>query len=202
MKNRLYITAIWIFLILAWAGWDTPVSGQEVNFNTYAGEGITLTVTNQELSFGENGMVVSGEGSVEIPISSGKKTTIAIEGVKFLDVYVEITGPQEIYKNGNTGSTQSIPFDLKAAYSNLGQDNYAQSRSIPVATDNSATQRFRIQGRGKGPPGPPPVPDHAGYTPPKAEAYLYLYGSINVGNVDAGPYSGTINVTVSYAQNQ
>jgi len=201
MKNRLYISALSLLLILAWAGRSMPALGQEVNFNTYAGEDITLTVTNQEMSFGENGMVVSGTqtqpNKVEIPLTSGKKTTITIEGVQFLDVIVEITGPSNI-----TNGDQNIPLDLKAAYANLGQDQIAQSRSIILDSNNYGTQRFRIKGRGNGPPGPPPVPDHEGYSPPTGSAYLYLYGEIQVGDVNSGTYTGTIRVDVSYAQNQ
>lgn len=201
MSDRFYISKLLTVLFIA--GWAccTTVKAQEIDFSVYSDYGLNVFInSNQTMVFGENGQVISGEGTIEIPISSGDKTIIAIEGVKFLDVVVEIFGPRYLYKNGNTSSSQRIPFNLKAAYANMGQDNYSQARIIPVASDNSATARFRIRGRGEGPPGPPPVPPHGDYKPPKDQAYLYLYGSIDVGEVDAGDYYSTIDITVRYPQ--
>ncbi|MEX1121945.1 MAG: hypothetical protein WED82_07425, partial [Balneolales bacterium] len=58
--------------------------------------------------------------------------------------------------------------------------------------------RFQIKRREGEPPGPPPTPPHDGYTPPEATAYLYLYGSIDVGNVAAGEYVGQVHIIVDY----
>ncbi len=192
-----------LFFLIAgilWGSLPLCSEGQEIDFSVYSDYGISIVNMPQDLVFGEGGQVLNGEGTVEIPLSSGDKTTIVIEGVKYLDIIVDIQGTQEIYKNGDTQSSQQIPLDLDAAYANLGNDNYAQARFIPLGSNNSGTVRFRVQGRGEGPPAPPPTPPHEGYTPPKSEAYLYLYGSIDVGDVDAGDYSTTVTVTVSYAQ--
>jgi hypothetical protein len=200
MKYRYYCSLLLIMAGL-WGMLTDPGRAQQVDFSTYSDYGLQLFTTNQQLIFGENGQVISGEGTVEIPLSnSSKRTTIAIEGVKFLDVSVTISAPQFIYLNGNMSSDEKISLNLDAAYANLGQDSYAQAELINLGSDNSGTVRFRIKGRGQGPPRPPPVPPHKGYTPPKDRAYLYIYGSIDVGNVNAGEYSTTVNVNVSYAQ--
>ena len=89
---------------------------------------------------------------------------------------------------------------MEAAFANLGADNIAQSTIIPV-TSNTASVQFPILRRIGGPPGPPPTPVFEGFDPSvfNETAYVYLYGSINVGNgVSAGSYEGSITVTVVY----
>ncbi len=201
MTDRTYISLSTLLLIVCpWLLFPPAAAGQEIDFSAYSDYGIQLFFgsNNGELIFGQNGNVISGEGQVEIPISSGKVVKITIEGIKFLDVFVDIQGSEYLYENGTQGSGDQISFDLKAAYANVGSGTYSQAQIIPVSSSNNAYTRFRIKGRGEGPPRPPPVPPHEGYSPPTDEAYLFLYGSIDVGSVNAGSYSSTVNVTVSY----
>lgn len=176
------------------------LQAQQIHFGTYSDYGIQITeVSSGDLDFGN---VLRNEGIKNIDLADAK--VFAITGVKYLDAIVDISiptsQPQYLTLNGTTTSnvSEEIPFTLKAAYANLGQQNYGQARFININPDNSATVRFRIHGRGDQPPGPPPTPPHKGYTPPEDTAYLYIYGSINVGNVNAGTYTTTINISVTY----
>ncbi|MDZ7757834.1 hypothetical protein [Rhodohalobacter sp.] len=65
---------------------------------------------------------------------------------------------------------------------------------------SSGTARFPILSRRQQPPGPPPPPPTGDFDQSQVNetAYIYFYGQIDVGNVVAGQYRGTITVTVEY----
>jgi len=49
------------------------------------------------------------------------------------------------------------------------------------------------------PPGPPPPPPTGSGSPyPEETARLYLYGRLDIGNVDVGDYIGRISIEVRY----
>ena len=128
---------------------------------------------------------------------------MTLEGVKYLDVLVDITADNYLLLNGDLGCETDpscrIPFTLEAAYANRGNNNVNESVNITVLS-NVASAQFQILQRTNGPPGPPPTPVYEGYDPSifNETAYLYIYGSINIGNVDAGSYNSSISVTINY----
>jgi len=146
-------------------------------------------------------MVISNEGLVTKNLIDAK--VLSIEGVKYLDVIVDITADTYLLLDGDLGnagnSARRIPFTLEAAYANRGANNTGQAIQMPVAS-NIASAQFPVRYRGTNPPGPPPTPVYKGYNPAlyNETAYLYLYGSLNVGAIDAGSYSANITITVSY----
>lgn len=191
MKN------IKIIGVLLFCLWSCNATAQEINFSSYASYGLTVNeLSNDNLHFGA---LLKNEGTVSIPLSDAK--IIAITGVKYLDVIVSITADDNLLDNpGCSGDPNcSIPFTLEAAYANLGQNNIGQVRFFTVNSNNT-TARFPVLRRTSGPPAPPPPPPRAGFDPSVFEetAYLYIYGSINVGDVNAGYYTGNITITVSY----
>ncbi|MGD8749357.1 MAG: hypothetical protein PVI44_12915 [Balneolaceae bacterium] len=175
--------------------------GQEIDFGKYYNYSLAVgELSTNELDFGS---IVSGSGNYSLDINNGK--IITITGVKYLDVIVEVTASNSLYLNGNQGNSgnvqKSIPFTLQAAYANSkGTPNVGQAKFITNISNNSFIKRFPILERQNQPPGPPPPPPTNAFQQSQVEetAYLYLYGSINVGNVDAGPYSSDITVTVNY----
>lgn len=192
---------IWIgfFLLLSVA--SQSVVAQEIDFGQYSSKyAVTLSELNpaEDLAFG---IVIQNEGLKTVELQDAK--ILMIEGVKYLDVIVDVTADNYLFLDGgiacNTSETDCIPFTLQAAYANRGQNNTNQAVLMQVAS-NVASAQFPILARGNQPPGPPPTPVYEGYNPAafNETAYLYLYGSLNVGNVDAGSYSGNITVTVSY----
>lgn len=179
---------------------NNPLIAQEIDFGDYYK--YTLTVEEQNPGTGfEFGTVISGSGINSIGIANSK--VLSVTGVKYLDVFLTISADDELLLGGNPGcignNTCSIDFTLEAAYANRGSDNIGQARIITIAA-NSGTAQFPIRYRTSGPPAPPPTPVYEGYDPSvfNETAYIYLYGSINIGNVDAGFYSGNIDITLIY----
>ena len=178
-----------------------PLKAQEIDFGDFSSKytvSITELIPAEDLAFG---MVIQNEGLKTIDLLDAK--VLMIEGVKYLDVIVDITADNFLYLDSdvscNGTNTNCMPFTLQAAYANRGNNNTNQAVLMQVAS-NVASAQFPILARGNRPPGPPPTPDFQGYNPAlfNETAYLYLYGSINVGNVNAGTYSGQISVTVTY----
>lgn len=188
---------LYVFLIAA----PYKLNAQEIDFSSY--ENYSITINN--ISMGDlvfDGPVVSGGGIYEVDLIDSY--VFAIEGVKYLDVGVNIYGDGELLLNGdpaNSGDPEkSIPFTLKAAYANQGQNDITDTVFISVASGNTGIGRFPVLARNHQPPGPPPPPPTEGFNQAEVEenAYLYFYGEIDVGNVHAGVYSGTVTIQVEY----
>jgi hypothetical protein len=149
----------------------------------------------------EFGMVMQNEGLKNIVLLNSKQ--FSLEGVKYLDVIVDITAPNFLLLDGDIGCqtdpTCRLPFTLQAAYANRGNNDTNQATQMTVLS-NIASAQFPILQRGNGPPGPPPTPVFEGYNPNLylETAYLYIYGSISVGNIDAGTYTSSITIEISY----
>lgn len=172
---------------------------QEINFGQY-GE---YTVSIENVSLGDfefEGPIISGSGTYQVELIDSY--VLSIIGVKYLDVGVTITGDGVLVNtdpNCTEPSQCTIPFTLNSAYANRGQNNIADAVIIPVSANNANT-RFPVLTRQQLPPGPPPPPPTEAFDQAQVEesAYLYLYGEISVGNINAGLYTGTINITVEY----
>ena len=172
----------------------------QINFGSFGPYTIQLT----DISVGNlvfDGFIISGSGEHEIELTDA--FIMEIEGVKYLDVGVLITADLELLLDGNISNSgdpqKSITFTLEAAYANKGQQNVGDAEFITVIS-NVGDARFPILARQFQPPGPPPPPPTEAFDQSAVEdaAYLYLYGKIDVGDVDAGIYSGNINISVQY----
>jgi hypothetical protein len=174
---------------------------QEIEFGRFG----SYTVTLENVSMGDLefvGPIISGSGIYQVELVDAY--VLSILGVKYLDVGVQIIGEGELLLDGNPeniGDPQkSIPFTLNAAYANRAQNNISDAIFIPISGLNTGNARFPVLSRQQQPPGPPPPPPTDGFNQSEVEetAYLYLYGEIDVGNVNAGSYIGTITITVEY----
>lgn len=181
---------------------NTPLtSAQEINFGDYSHKySMTVTELNpaEDLNFG---MLIQNEGMVELELSEAK--VLEIEGVRYLDVLVDIMADEYLVPTDNPTCDVTecgIPFTLQSAYANRGQNNTGQAIIMNDVGANMTSAIFPIMDRGNRPPGPPPTPDHEGYNPSQFNetAYLYIYGMLNVGSVNAGSYSGQVTITLSY----
>lgn len=174
---------------------------QEIEFGRYG----SYTITFENISMGDlefDGPIVAGGGIYQVELIDAY--VLSLLGVKYLDVGVQITGQGELLLDGNLANSgepeKSIPFTLRAAYANRAQNNISDAVFIPVSGTNIGDARFPILARQQQPPGPPPPPPTEAFNQSEVDesAYLYLYGEIDVGNVNAGTYIGTITITVEY----
>lgn len=191
MKFILNFIALSFFLV-------HNLQAQEIDFGTFSSASVTITKLNpaEDLDFGT---LVTNGGVSSIPISNS--VVLTLTGVRFLDVILDVSADANLTLNGAPCALAScmIPFTLEAAYANLGADNISQARIITIAA-NAGQAQFQVLRRNGGAPGPPPTPEFVGFNPAafNSTAYVYIYGSVNVGSVDAGDYSGMIDVTVNY----
>lgn len=195
MRKLLFIILIFNFFPFITA------SGQELHFGNYGDYSLTVQeVTNGKLNFGQ---ILTGTGAYSLGINESKR--ISIKGVEYVDVIVDVNGPPSLYLNGNTGyagnSSKTIPFTLKASFANnKGTPKISKRKFITTISNNSFTRQFPILERQFQPIDPPPDPPTNAFEQSKVQetAYLYLYGRIDVGDVDPGYYSGTITINVTY----
>ncbi len=178
----------------------STLKAQEIDFGSFSS---SYSVTLSEFSPGAEidfGTVFEDVSPFSVDISSA--VILTIEGVRYLDIIVDLNGPDNITLNGDPcgASSCQVDFDLKASYANRGILNTSHAVNFSVNGSNDASAQFPIKYRGNAPPGPPPTPVYEGFNPSlfNETAYLFLYGDITVGNVTAGSYSGTINVTINY----
>lgn len=180
---------------------SNATQGQEIDFGTFSS---SYSVTLSELSPGAEldfGTLIQNDGATSVTIDNAKVLTI--EGVRYLDIIVDLTADQYLLLNGNlscqTDPSCRIPYTMQASYANRGVMSISQVSDFLVS-GTTASEQFPIKYRGNAPPGPPPTPIYQGFNPAlfNETAYIYIYGSVNVGNVDAGSYTGTVNITVNY----
>jgi hypothetical protein len=174
---------------------------QEIDFGSYSSTysvSLSELIPSTDLEFPT---LIQNEGLVSLTISDAK--VLSIEGIKYLDVIVDVTADEYLLLNGNlsceTDPSCRIPFTLQAAYANRGLNDIGDAINM-TTIGTTASAQFAVKYRGNAPPGPPPTPVYKGYNPAlfNETAYLYIYGSVNVGNIDAGNYTANINITVNY----
>ncbi len=193
-----------MLLLVVWLTVPGQLAAQEIRFGSFHNYTIELEdVTLGDLEF--EGPITSNSGVHIVELLDSK--VLSIIGVRYLDVDLEITGEGKLFLDGDPGNGDDpqkyIPFTLKAAYANSGENNVTSA--IPIAISNTETTnlgstRFPVLSRQQRPPGPPPTPPAGDFDQSLVNetAYLYLYGEIDVGNVVAGHYSGTITINVEY----
>lgn len=187
-------------LILLFLTYTSNLYSQEIDFGSFSS---SYSVTLAELSPGAEidfGTVYEDVNPFSVDINSA--VVLTIEGVRYLDIIVDLDGPDYLTLNGAPCGSAScqVAFTMKASYGNRGSLSTSQVTNFNVGASNIASAQFPIRYRGNAPPGPPPTPVYQGFNPSlfNETAYLYIYGDITVGSVTAGSYSGTVNVTVSY----
>jgi hypothetical protein len=178
-----------------------PAAAQSINFGAYTtARDIFLSVSG-DLDFNaKQPVIVSNSGStVTISLSDNETQYVAITADATRDITVTVTAPT-ILATGGGGAGKEIDFSCQFAYSNLNSGSAAAAKTVAVEVPAGFTAiTLPVVRRTSGAPLPPPTPAHGGYTPPAATAYLFIYGSLGpVGPVNAGDYTGTVNVSVQY----
>jgi len=177
----------------------SSVSGQRISFGTWAGsnsisiQGIT---DNGALNFGNLYPGVSKS----ITLSSNDAAVFEITAETGYDLTVSMISPSALTGPG----TKTIPFHLSFAYSNQGMLNVTAAKTSATEVSSGMTSvTFPLRKYTSGLPAPPPNPlDGNNPVRMTAKAYLFIYGSIGpvASDASAGVYTGTVNITVEYAQ--
>ncbi|MFU8811902.1 MAG: hypothetical protein ACNA78_02985 [Balneolaceae bacterium] len=179
----------------------SSANAQEITFSDFGSFTLTLdNITLDDLEF--DGPIQSGSGIHEVTLADA--LVLEIEGVRHFDVLatiIQVSGEGFLTLDGieTTEADKRIPFTLQAAYANRGTNSIGDARPIAIAS-NAGTRRFPILARLEQPPGPPPPPTTANFNQATVneKAFIYLYGTIDVGFVAAGTYSGSLQITVEY----
>jgi len=194
-----HILQRWGILLLLSVCIAHPGIAQIINFGLYTTSNITLTPSGT-MNFNDKQPVIASNSNSTVTIAlSDNAPYIEIVGDATRDITITVTAPSYAII-GAGGPGNQIPFVCQFAYSNLGSTaaSAAKVNAIQIPAGFTAITLPMLR-RTSGAPAPPPTPAHGGYTPPSAKVYLFLYGSLGpVGNVNAGNYTGTINVTVNY----
>lgn len=207
-RNTSHIVPL-LSVLLMLSALPTDTQAQRLNFGLFAGD-IQITQLN-ELNFNEKfPIIVSNQGTVQIGLADmiGEMAVFEIIAARDYDITIDVDAPSNLLLNGTeTGEGKEIPFTLGWAYSNTGltSDLDAKADAITVPQGfTSATMPVLRRNSGSGPPGPPPRPRSGNYQEvdiPQETVYLFVFGSLDVGPVDAGVFSETITITVQYTNN-
>lgn len=165
----------------------SPLRSQSIQFSIYVSSELNAA-KQQDLDFG---ITIQNQGAVQVNLGDPGMGVFSITGNEQFDVAVDLTAPANLTHDG--GGPDVIPITLHMAYANQGVNDINDA----IVVSGSAT-RFPIKARADGAPTPPPTPPHGNYTAPQATAYLYIYGSINVGAIAEGSYSGSVTLSVNY----
>lgn len=188
---------------------QTTAQAQRINFKPFVqDENITVTVVDNPAGLNFNNkqsIIVAGDPSIiEVDLMDNAAVVVEIEAPLDYDLTLEFTGLNRLSIGGlDTGIT--VPFHFNFAYNNTGETSDASRRLSAISVPSGFTMltlpvRRRQAG---GPPGPPPTPDHAGYTRPRGSVYVYIFGSLGPAPAAAptGDYSTTLELYINFSDN-
>jgi hypothetical protein len=166
---------IWFFLLL-----NNNAIAQFINLQIRVEPELSATV-EQNLSFGQ---LVINSGVSEVELGDLNMGIFNIRAYYTQNIYVSIEYP-EFLTHENPAIEDNIPLTINASYNNSGNRNINNSTLL---VGNS---------------GYLPVSERATRALNNnqefwEEIYLYIYGSINVGNINEGEYSGEILLLIEY----
>jgi hypothetical protein len=168
-----------IFLVLI-VGFLTflPASSysQFINLQIRVEPELSATV-EQELNFGE---VVTNSGEKIVGLGDFNMGVFNIRGYHTQNIYIQLNYPEAL-NHINPAIGESIPLDLDIAYNNSGRNIAENSDLLPTEQGFVAIHEN-------------PELD----TEVWQSLYLYVYGSIFVGNIPNGEYFGEVTLSVSY----
>jgi len=183
MKKNTYLIILFLAIEL--------ISAQTIQFSVYVESELTAT-TEQHFNFETS---IPNDGLQTIALGDAGMGKISIAGNSDLDVIVTMDAPAYLTHTGE--SLNTIPFTMQFAYANHNTDDYASATIVSSGT----TVRFKIkENDAGGPPDAPPDPSKRKSTLISADAtaYIYIFGTCTIENIDIGTYTGTVTLSVNY----
>ena len=133
----------------------------------------------QPLDFGTQ---ITNSGRTTIQLGDANMGIFSVRAFHTQNIYIDLQYPEAL-ENNEPGVVADIPLKLGMAYNNTGTDNPQNSWPLPLNEGMvSITQN----------------------TTPEMEAevwkqmYIYVYGSIVIGNIPNGLYTGDIVLSLDY----
>ncbi len=174
IKHIAYISLIVIISI----GTSSPLAAQFINLRLTVEPELRATVV-QPLDFGTQ---ITNSGSTTIELGDANMGIFSVRAYHTQNIFIDLQYPDAL-ENNEAGIAADIPLELGMSFNNTGSDNPQNSTPLPLNKGLvSITQN----------------------TTPESEAdvwkqmYIYVYGSIVIGNIPNGIYTGDIILNLDY----
>lgn len=153
-------------------------TAQFINLNFTVKSELSVTA-EQHLDFGS---LASNSGIQNINLGDINAGIFAIRAYYTQNVFVEVNAPEYLLSE-TINSNDKIPITLHASYSNTGLNNPKNSTPllnnigyIPIHKNNTSIVKTDVW----------------------QELFIYIYGTIDVGNIEKGIYSGVVVLYIDY----
>lgn len=171
MTKRFYSIAIFfVFLITA-----LPASAQFIDVNLRL-EPQIIAAVERPIRFGT---VISGSGLRRVELGEQDMGIFVVEGLNGQEILVQINSSEQLISDPNDPDAPMIPIDLNIRNGKY-LDNPFDSDLINLNTPTVLSI------------------DNPESDAPTGRTFFYVYGSINVGIIPAGTYTGSVVLNVSY----
>lgn len=138
------------------------------------------TVVRQHLDFGT---IVTNSGRKEVLLGDANMGIFSVKAIYSQNLFIELQTPENL-QHRNPDIKDQIPIELFLSYNNQGSDNPYDSQ--PLSPGGAYI----------------PVIDNRSFAPNRQdiwrEVLIYVYGAIDVGNIQAGVYENEIILSVVY----
>ena len=157
------------------------VPAQFINLQLKIEPELSASVVN-DLNFGR---IATNFGLKSVDIGDPNMGIFTIRAFRNQRIFVELINPDQL-KHENPAINEGIPVLLQASVNNRGEDDYRNSFDIPMsgALFNVYDYPSGIQSRNT--------------SDLWETVYIYVYGSIDVGNIPTGVYEGDVFLSVVY----
>jgi hypothetical protein len=167
-----------LLIILFNLGITAAVSAQFINLRLTVEPELRATVI-QPLDFGTQ---ITNSGRTSIELGDANMGIFSVRAYHTQNIFIDLQYPDAL-ENNEPGVTADIPLELGMSFNNSGTDNAQNSTPLPLNEGLvSITQN----------------------TTPETDAdvwkqmYIYVYGSIVIGNIPNGIYTGDIILNLDY----
>lgn len=137
------------------------------------------TKVEQDLNFGT---LISNSGLTEIQLGDLNVGVFSIRAYHTQNVFMNLSFPSAL-KSTSTDVTEQIPIDLKINYNNSGENDPLSS--YPLQDNQGFISIYENDALGN-------------ETQIWRQMYIYVYGTLDIGNVPDGVYTAEVTLSIDY----
>jgi hypothetical protein len=167
-----YLSAI-VIIVCCWLAIPTAANGQFIDLQLDVDSKLTAS-TEQPLDFG---MLTTNSGRQQIQFGAINMGIFSITALENQLLLVELNKPTTL-THDNPAIDDQVPVTLTAQYG-YSSDDYQNAELLPAA---SSTIKVETN--------PEPGPWNS--------IYIFMYGSVDIGDIAGGIYSSEVVLTVQY----